>query len=186
MRSSSSSSAGEPGRRRAAAWRFAAAAALAALSLAGCESLQRKFTRTSKVPLAAPTPIVQFQDYTKAMTPLDRYRKHYLMFQYWNSELLDSLGRPPLHGKRSRHASKEALSELEELRGLLSEAAAARLEPVLAERRGIDQRLQGAAFQESQATAVWRQLDAQTRLIHREFFWRKMEDQLRPPAGGGG
>lgn len=176
---------GEPGgdRRR----RLAAAIVgliVMGLAAAGCESLQRKFTRKSKRPQAAPNPIVQFQDYARAMTPLDRYRKHSLMFSYWNSELVDALREMPLNGKRCRHASIESLGELDALRGLLSDDAAARLQPVLDERRQVHQRLQGA-FQEPQAGAMRRELERQTRQIEREFSWRDVQDQLRGATGGG-
>ena len=163
-----------------------AAGWLAVLAVSGCESLQRKFARKAKQPARAPEPIFQFQDYSRAITPLDRYRKHYLMFQYWNSELADALGRPPLQGKRFRRASAESLAELEALKGLLAEDAATQLDPILEERRAIDRRLQNSAFMESQATAVVRQLDLQTRAIQHQFFWRDIEDHVRPDTGGGG
>ncbi len=185
MRSSRRMTAADPSRGRL---RLAVAAGWLAVAVAagGCEALQRKLTRTSKHPQPAPGPIFQFQDYSRAVTPLDRYRKHYLMFQYWNGELLDALQHPPLYGKRYRHASSESLAELEQLRGLLAEEAAARLDPVLNERREIDRRLQGVAFVESEATGAVRQLEIQTRAIQREFFWRNVEDRVRPDAGGGG
>ena len=185
MRSSRRMTAADPSRGRL---RLAVAVGWLAMAVAagGCEALQRKLTRPAKHPQPPPEPIFQFQDYSKAVTPLDRYRKHYLMFQYWNSELLDALQHPPLHGKRCRRASSESLAELEQLRGLLAEEAAARFDLVLNERREIDHRLQGAAFVESQVTGVVRQLEMQTRAIQREFFWRNVEGRVRPDAGGGG
>ncbi len=155
---------------------------LVALSLAlvGGESLQRKFTRKPKHPTAPPSPIVKFLDYTRAMTPMDRYRKHYLIFEYWNSELLTALQDRPMNAKRFKHASKESLAELQVLQGLVTDEVAARMAPIVAGRAKVHQRLQGGTVQTVHATMVMRDVDAQTRQLNREFYWRRMEDQLKP------
>ena len=148
--------------------------------LTGCESLQKKLTRKPKQPQARPNPIIQFQDYSRAMTPLDRYRKHYMIFDYWNSDLLESLQRRPLNPKRYRLASKESLGELQALQGLLTEELAGRLAPLIEERTELDRRLQRVDASDSQVPFLQRDLEAQTRQFQREFFWRKVEDHLKP------
>jgi len=158
--------------------------ALSLCVLTGCEALQRKLTRKPKHPRASPNPIISFQDYTRAMTPLDRYRKHHLMFDYWNSELIASLTAQPLNPKRTRRASTEALAELETLQGLMVDGVASRLRPFIEERARIHRQLQRGSVGETRATAVSRQLESQTRQIQRDFSWRDVEDQLKPqPAG---
>lgn len=152
---------------------------LLAMSVSGCESLQRKLTRRSKQPKPAPTPIINFQDYSKAFTPLDRYRKHYLIFDYWQEDLLEALGRQPLNPKRVRIASTESLAELGALQQLLVEDAAAPLAALLEERAGFDRQLQAGLLNETQASSLRRRLEQQGRRIHREFFWRDIEDQLK-------
>jgi len=147
--------------------------------LTGCEGLQRKFTRKPKHPQSPPTPVIQFLDYSKAMTPLDRYRKHALMFDYWNDALLEALQSPPLNPKRYRRASTEALGELETLKGLVSDELAARLAPLIEERVQLDRQLQGATFSANRAGAVRRALEAQTREFEQGFYWRDVEDQLK-------
>lgn len=151
-------------------------------ALTGCESLQRKFTRKSKRPEARPNPIISFQDYSQAMTPLDRYRKHYLIFDYWNSELLAALQDAHPNPKRFKRASGEALSELEALKDLVTEDVATQMTPILEERATIHRQLQSGTFTQSQATGVWHRLESQTRQIHREFFWRDVEERLKPPV----
>jgi hypothetical protein len=149
------------------------------IPLTGCESLQRKFTRKPKQPTAAPTPVINFQDYGMALTPMDRYRKHYLLFEYWHEELIRGLQASPLNSKQYRRASAESLAELEALQGLLAEEPAARLAPLMAERARLNQRLQGPAFNETQAGVIRGSLESQGRRIRREFFWRAVEDQLK-------
>lgn len=147
-------------------------------SLAGCESLQRKFTRRAKHPKPAPSPIIRFEDYTRSMTPLDRYRKHYMMFDYWSGDLLDAVDSPTPNSKRYRKASAEALAELETLQSLLADDLAAGLAPIIEERRRIDQELAHDSAL-SQTSGLVRRLEAQERQIHRQFFWRDVQDRLK-------
>ena len=147
----------------------------------GCESLQRKLTRKPKVP-PPPTPIIQFEDYSKAMTPIDRYRKHYLLFDYWNQELMDALMSVPLNPKRLVRASMESLTELRSLQNLLAAETADRIVRVIREREAIDRRLENSSFSIVQANPLVRTIDAQTRQIRREFFWRNVQYYLKDPA----
>ena len=151
--------------------------------LSGCESLQRKLTRKPKHPSPPPSPIIRFEDYTRTMTPLDRYRKHYLMFDYWNGDLLDALATSTPNPKRYRRASTESLAELETLQSLLSPDIAGAFTPAIQERRRIDQQLQHASSL-PQPNPVTRQVESQTRQIHRQFFWRDMQDHLKEDATG--
>jgi len=114
---------------------------------------------------------------------LDRYRKHFLMFEYWNGELIESLRQPPINPKRFRRASSEALAEMEQLKALLSEDAAARLAPHIETRKTIDAQLQSGSVLEAQASALWHELNAQTRQLHRQFYWREVEEMLNQTAG---
>ena len=167
------------GQRRWPAWMFLLTTYCSLLTmLSGCESLQRKFTRKSKRPQPSTTPIINFEDYTRTMTPLDRYRKHYLMFDYWNSDLLDAFSSSTPNSKRYRRSSTEALGELETLHMLLADDLAAGFTPLIEERRRIDDQLQHDSSV-PQASAICRQLEAQTRQIHRQFFWRDVQDHLK-------
>ncbi len=147
--------------------------------LVGCESLQRKLTRKPKHPTPPPSPIISFQDYTRAMTPLDRYRKHWVLFGYWNGELLQELQGASLNPKRLKRASAESLDELRALHGWLQEEPAAWLWPLIEERVTIDRQFQRGAVTSAHANIAWRMLEAQTRRINREFSWRDVEDRLK-------
>ena len=143
--------------------------------------MQRKFTRKPKFSTERKTPIINFQDYSGAMTPLDRYRKHALMFDYWNDQLLEELGTPSSSPKRLKHASGEALTELKTLCQLLADEPAARLSPLVEERATLDAQIQSGGVAAIQVGVLRRQLESQTRQIERDFSsWRKMEDQLKP------
>lgn len=165
--------------------RAAAACALAVVlaGAGGCESLQRKFTRKPKTPAKPLDPIIKFEDYTRAMTPLDKYRKHYMMFNYWNSELISALDSKTPNPKRFRRASAESLSELETLRSLVTGEPGDRFAAMIEDRRRVDQRLQRPGFMPSQAAGITRELERQTRGVQRDFFWRDIESSIQePPA----
>jgi hypothetical protein len=155
---------------------------LCAATSTGCEALQRKFTRKPKGEPEKPSPVINFQDYSKAVTPKDVYRKHYLMFEYWNGELLEELARVPMNPKGVQQAAAEALTELEALRGLLNEAGAQRLAPLVQERVELNRNLGRHAINSAQSAAARNTAEAQGRRMHREFFWRDAEPLLKPAA----
>jgi len=149
------------------------------LAVGGCEGLQKKFVRKRKTPAERPTPIVQFQDYTRSMTPLDRYRKHALMFDYWNTELINALGPEASNPKRVKRASAEALQELRLLQRVLQEDRAAQLNPLVEQRSRVDAQLQRELYAPSQRGALRRQVESQTREFERRFSWRDVQDHLK-------
>ena len=144
----------------------------------GCESFQRKFTRKPKHPQEAPSPIISFQEYGKALTPLDLYRKHYLMFVFWNDELIAALKDRSLNPKRIVRDSEEALKELQHLSSVLDQELAPRMQPLIEERRKLHAQMDAAAFSHERSLAIRRKLEAQTRKIQREWFWRDVEEHV--------
>lgn len=155
---------------------LSAVCCLLSAGVLGCESVQRKFIRKRKE-APRPSPIVQFRDYREAMDALERYRKHFVLFQYWNGELLRSLG-SGMSLKAARHVSGEALQELRTLRGLLTEPAGASLDPMIAQRQQIHERLMNGTYMPSQPGPLRQTLDTQTRLIYRDFTWRDVQERL--------
>ena len=142
--------------------------------------MQRKFTRKPKHPSPRPSPIISFEDYTRTMTPLDRYRKHYLMFDYWNSQLIEALSSNPVNPKRLARSSEESLAELETMRTLVVDELAERFVPLIEARKTLYRELQHPGFSAPRSTIVGRELEAQARQIHRELYWRDVEDRLKP------
>jgi len=159
---------------------LAVCALLLAAGSAGCESLQRKFVRKKKKPAERPTPIIAFVDYSQAMTPLERYRKHYLMFDYWNAELLDALKRTPINPKKIQRTSQESLNELEVMRELLQDHVGQGLDALIDERTRFNAQVQSSPRAPGLPQIVLHELERQTRDVHRGFTWRDVEDDLKP------
>ncbi len=164
---------------------------VALMAAGGCESFQKKFTRQKSYTPASP--IVSFLDYTQAMTPLDRYRKHYALFDYWHAELIEALQTPAgstmpgissgnVNPKRVRLAASESLQELQALQGLLQEEPASRLQLLVEARTKLTTQLTTNAFAGSQASTIVQMLDQQGREMRRSWYWRKVEDLLKAPA----
>ena len=124
--------------------------------------------------------MTQFQDYSRTFTPLDRYRKHCIMFDYWQHELVAALQRQPFNPKLLRRASADSLTELETLKSLVDETTAGRIAPLVEERAQLNRQLQSGVPSEPQARLLAAQLDGQERRLHRDFFWRDVEDRLKP------
>jgi hypothetical protein len=154
----------------------------------GCEAIVKKFTRKPKHASARPSPVISFQDYSAGATPQERYRKHYLLFEYWNAELMDELQRAMMNAKRARRASGEAVQELRELRGLLQEPQRAMIDPVIDQRQRLDGQLKADVLTAAQRESAGRLLERQTRQLHRGLSPRKVEDKLAqpPPTDAGG
>jgi phytoene dehydrogenase-like protein len=110
---------------------------------------------------------------------LDRYRKHALMFEYWNGELIDALGPAGSNVKRIKRASAEALQELTTLQSTLQEDYAALLQPMLEARRSLDAQVQRGTYMPPQRDQLLRSVEAQTRQFSRQFSWRDVEDHLK-------
>ena len=163
--------------RRGKALSRTVACCLSLVAVFGCESLQRKFTRKPSN-LKPVTPIIQFHDYAQAVTPLDRYRKHTLLFEYWNSTLLDALQSKAFNAKRAKKASSESLQELQTLKGLLQDDIAGKMAPLIAEREQIHQQIHTGRVTPSQASGVIRRLETQARALHRDFHWNDIQDHL--------
>ena len=175
---------------RARLWWLSGLLLIGLVAASGCDSFERKFIRQSKY--VRPSPVIQFQDYSKGATPLDRYRMHALLFDYWNDLLLQELN-GAMNLKRARHVSHEALSELGALESLLQEQPAAELAAMKALWIGVDQQLQEAKLVPPNTDTMRRQLERQTREFEHRFSWRDVQEQMRapemteaPPADAGG
>lgn len=85
-----------------------------AVNLAGCDSLQRKFTRKKKDTKPIPR-LYQIKKYDiKPSAGL--YSKHYSYWQSWMSELIQDLGE---NHKKDVRCVEEALSQLNDMRNIL-------------------------------------------------------------------
>ena len=157
--------------------------AVAGLLIAtGCtDAMMKKFVRQPKAQ-PRPSPIVQFDEYAASTSPLDLYRKHATVFEYWNAELLDALLPTANNSKRVKRASQESLRQLEAMVQLLADASAGQVQPLLEERRKLDRQLQDQVDDHAQAALLRQSLELQQRRLHRYMAVGKVTDHLRAAA----
>ena len=70
-------------------------------------------------------------------------------------------------------------TELEALKGLVPEDAAQQLTPLIVAREHWKSQLENGTLNSSEAMLIHREVESQARQIHREFFWRNMEEKLK-------
>ena len=85
-----------------------------------------------------------------------------------------------MNAKRLKLASSESLNELTALQGLVADDLVGTFTPLIEVRTKINKRVQAGSVSESSANDIWRELDAQSRTIRRELFWRNVQDRLKP------
>lgn len=94
--------------------------------LAGCESLGKKFTRKRPQQVGpAQGMVLQPAEYGQESRE-DRYAKSFLYWKSWHSEFIDAL--QGTNHKRQIETLDEALKNLVDLRGLVDEGRAAKLD----------------------------------------------------------
>ncbi len=98
--------------------------AFVVVSLTGCASLRKKFTRVKKQKDQKEEfiPVLEPIEYAKAdEPPLQVYRNHYGMLKLYFSDLWDVLGKPSGGVKREKYLLKELLGRFDAMAGVLSD-----------------------------------------------------------------
>ena len=145
-----------------------------AVSLAGCDSLQKKFTRKKKdvKPIQR---IYQLKKYdVKPSTEL--YKKHYAYWQSWMSELIQYLGE---NHKKDVRCVDEALSQLNDMRNILIRDKADELSKHirrLEEAREIIVKEELSQYNKNQ---VMMTLEREDRMVKSEFTAARVKDCIK-------
>lgn len=150
--------------------------------LGGCETFLKKFRRESDQPQARPTPIFRYQNYGEDMTPEERYQKAYGEFDFWQERLLSSVRKGSMNAKSIRHASEQSLDALRKMRELLTPQLQNKIDDVLRERAGINADFELGKFHGNRIHHARRVLEAQERMIRREFAFKDVYQQLQETA----
>lgn len=145
-------------------------------------ALQRKFIRKKQRPPPAVT--ITTKDYDLHLSPEERYRRHFVMWDFWHAEILEGLGESR---KKALRAAEESLAELAALRSLLLPPMAEKVNPHMARLEQLRQDLSkdvltGMALQRWRST-----VEQQQRVIRRELAWKGVQDFVvsLEPAGAG-
>lgn len=135
-----------------------------ALALAGCDSLQRKFTRKQKYVKPVPR-LYQLKKYDiKPSAAL--YSKHYAYWQSWMSELLQDLGG---NRKKDIRCVEEAISQLNDMRNILVQEKADALAKHIHRIEGVRDIIVKEELSQFNRSQILMTLEREDRTIRREF-----------------
>src|SRR5581483_10875843 len=91
--------------------------AVLAVTMAGCETMQRKFTPKKKTPAHVASQIYFDEgEYVKKYSNAYYYKTHFTLWKSWQDDALDNLSG---NGKKVDRAAGEALNHLKEMQGYL-------------------------------------------------------------------
>ena len=144
-----------------------------AVSLVGCDALQRKFTRKKKT-VKAPR-IVQTKKYEKKPSPA-LYSKHFAYWQSWQSEIIQRLGD---NDKKDKRCIEEIIMQLEEMQGLLVPEKADALGKHIARLEGVRDTINRQGIDQANKSTVLIMLEREDRLIKKDFSLSQVRSYIK-------
>lgn len=155
------------------------------LSLSGCETLKRKFTRKPKGTKKTSAVLVP-QDYKGIYSNEVLYDNHFIYWRTWTEDLMDCLVNRSAN-KRQVLAASRAVEDMERMQDLLKSPKKEALEPHIKVYERILNKVRLGRPTEAVAASMWHDLESQRRVIIREFepkevkaFILKEEEPIKP------
>ena len=151
------------------------AALLVAFQVAGCATVQKKFTRKSKEPAYTPKALY-FEEgtYQKKFSNDYYYKTHFTMWRSWHSELMDQLGG---NNKKVSRCAQETLSHLSEMRRYLVPEKQAELDPIIADFSKVEQKVE-RGVSDAEMGSVKVELERLQRAVNSNFYYEKVKSSL--------
>ena len=141
--------------------------------LAGCDAVQRKFTRKKTV-VKQPR-FYQVKKYTKKPSP-ELYKQHFAYWQSWQGELVQSLGQ---NHKKDVRAIEEALGHLRDMQNILIPSKAEAIEPHIEKIEGAKEIILRGELSFANKDYVRSIVEREGRAIGRDFCYQRVKDDLR-------
>lgn len=149
---------------------------IAAISLSGCATVQKKFTRKKKEPAYKPSAVyIEEGPYQKKYSNDYYYKTHYTFWSSWHSEMLNQLNG---NRKRLARAAQETIGHLTEMNQYLQPEKQAELKPYYDSMSQICKRLGGGTFSDSEKGGIRTELERMKRIISSNFYYDKIKASL--------
>lgn len=145
-----------------------------AMSLAGCDAVQKKFTRKKKAVPKKPK-IYQLKKYEKKPTP-ELYNKHYVYWQTWSAELIELLGQ---NHKKDVRCIEEMVSQLKDMQHILVKEKADELQVHIDRAQEVRDTIARGAMSFATRTSVKGTLEREDRAIKRNFITSKIKNYIK-------
>ncbi|MBU0759811.1 MAG: hypothetical protein KKC66_00575 [Candidatus Omnitrophica bacterium] len=147
---------------------------LLCVSLCGCAGLQRKFARKKKDE-ERPAPVITTYDYAKDRRVDELYKKHFLFWKSWQTELINRMGATY---KKRAECFDFTVSSLEEIKKYLKGPKSTELEKFITKIKTIDPEIRELRLSRSQQYRMKHLLETTKRQIDRQFSYTKVKDDL--------
>jgi len=144
------------------------------VSSTGCAALQKKFARKKKKEKRI-APIITTYDYSKELRVDELYKKHFLFWQSWQTELID---RMDATRKKRITCYDYTVSSLMEMRKYLVGPKAGELEGFINEVKSIESDVKKKRLSKSGQYRVIRLLERTKRQIDRKFSYSNVKGSL--------
>jgi hypothetical protein len=153
---------------------------LAALmcTMAGCATVQKKFTRKKKEPKYIPA-VVYLEEgpYQKKYSNVYYYKSHYTLWKTWQDDLLKGIGG---NRKKTQRNAEEALNHLTQMRNCLKPELQNRLNPLVDELTRYTKKIETGSYSRSEEPGMRMELGKIRRLVENDFYYDKVSDQILP------
>jgi hypothetical protein len=151
------------------------------LTVSGCESFRRKFTRTKKRGKAAEeTIIVAPRDYSAHPFPNDvMYKQYFTYWKAWNQEWVVSLNDKDSH-KKIVGCAEQSLANLEKMRTYLVEEKQKELDVFVEKTRALkDEIAAHKSLMPSQYASYQYRAERVLSAVNRQFDMRHVSESIR-------
>ncbi len=146
-------------------------------SLAGCASVQKKFTRKKKEKYQPSVIFLEETTYQKKYSNDYYYKTHFTMWRTWHDELIQQLGG---NSKKLRRCAQETYNHLTEMNRYLTPEKQGELQPILNTVAQITKRIDNGTVSSSEIGTVRVELEKMRRLVTNDFYYDKVKDFLMP------
>jgi hypothetical protein len=144
----------------------------------GCATIQRKFQRKKKKKEKEQV-IVSLEDYSQFVNYDDLYKRHYLLWQYWHDELINSIGRSR---KKQILCYTQTLDNLISLKKFITPDKKDILNKYCKDLSKIGKRIESKrSLNRIEAERIGRELEKLKRLIDKEFRYSKIKNYIVSP-----
>ena len=145
------------------------------LNLAGCATVQKKFTRKKKEKYQPSVIFLEETTYQKKYSNDYYYKTHYTMWRTWHDELIQQLGG---NAKKLRRCAQETYNHLTEMNRYLNAQKQAALGPWLEDMKKITDKIENNSYSESEEPGMKTDLEKIKRVVSAGFYYDKVKDSL--------
>lgn len=149
---------------------------VSSVSLSGCETLKKKFTRPPKEHKKSPISVPEeggIQTYPNSIL----YQSHYVLWKCWQDELINSLGG---NHKKALECAQGAASELRSMKRLLNEEGRVALEPAILELESLVSKVENDNLSFSVINQLKSDLAQHKTRVEKKFHYHKITNWIKP------